>query len=607
MLAVAVLPACLFSCRSAPEPRRETPAWQLPAVVSALQPVSDPLRLVPASSRVVVQVRRPAAFLDDDNDPVTQEIWRLLDRTVPRDTWQSTAARVGLDRKILLRNLFGSEMLLVDMDYDDRRRAIVITRSSNDLLTRLPVAAEWQPWPEQPTLGPWQLFRGESTEGVYAVALAEERLALTSQSGFDHLRHLLTATASGDPPLVDDPAYRELTRHLPPDGEAYVFARDRDGGEAHAVQLGYSETGVFAHYAAQTTNSAQFRKPLAAVPRVEFGPLPDVVSVAATVSLLVPEVPGESSINLLMFPGSFRRDILENIEPPLLGFFGSLPRQRFAPDPGFTIPVAGLAVRVKSADATHALDRLLGRLHFFLAISRFDLVEGFFGQDRIERDGLVYHVADFGDIARAAGGDGLMAQLAALPESDLVTRLAYGQIGDYYVICSNQKFFDSWQRAQNTPAARLSRAGDLRDFQLTDRDGLIASVIVRGERLSALLDEVGEFLVQRLAEDGEGPVGNGAVYQADIDRSDIDRRNIGPGDSETASTEAGNSESLDAEADEESTPTTASSDGDAPEVEGPLRWIERGFENRRAVSLQLWCEHDGLLEGRLRALSYERE
>jgi hypothetical protein len=561
LIAILIVPV-LASCRSANEHKPEPPApWLLESVLARMDDrFDDPAQLVPADIRLFLQVARSGAILDNEKDPLVAEAWQLIEETLPEHVWSRAAEKLGLERREFVRDVFGQHLTLVELKERGQRRAVVFSRPSAGRIADLPDALDLLPWDEQKRIGPWSLYRGDTGEGEYMVALGSRWLAITGIDGSDHLRRILVTRASGEPSLVDDDEFRRLLERLPSTADAMLYTRSSSGKDRHAISLRYQGDALQAHYAARADRAARYVDPLDSIPRAEFGPLPDDVVVAGTVSMITREIPGESFLDLMLFPRDFRAGVLPSLRPPLVFFLGKVERDRFTPDPGFTVPVAGVAVRLRDLEVAGLLDRLCSRIHFFLSISRLDLIEGFLGVRSVERGDLEYHVADFGPVILSSGGGPILEKLAALPQAKLLTQLAYGRIGDYYVVCNQEEFLHTWNESRSGRAARFEDATDFGRFDLGDHQGLIASVVTRGQELAILLDGLTGFIREALGDEAVDELA-GEREQERIEREEKER------------------------------------------LEQPLRWLGSGFQNRRVVSVQIWRdEEESLLLGRLVAL-----
>jgi len=569
---MALLEAACSSTPGPPPLPEPTPAWRRPEVLDLLtEAAEDPAALVPADVDVFVHLRNGAGILDaDDSDPIAREAWSAIEETIPGGMWELAATNLGVDERDLLRELFTRDLCLVDQTIDGRRKLSVLALVESDLLAKLPRAAELEPWAEQPTVGPYRLYRGTSEDHDYLLALGESRLVFSSTKGADHVRRLLVAGSDGTPLLADNEGYRDLMSQLPRKHNGVVFTQSRDGEEAHAVTLIRDAGRYEARYVAHAPDVMKYVEALEPGRGVDFGPQPVDVVAAGTFNLMTKDVPAEGLLDTLLFPYSFRGRVLPRIEPPILLFLGKVPRADIRPDPGFDVPVFGFAIRLTDPEVTADLDRLCSGLHFLASISQLALIEGFFGVEAIDSqlDGepLAYHRADFGPVLRAGGSDSLLAKLASLPNARSLTRVAFGRIGDFYVICTQEAFFRRWTQAQSGRAARLTAADDFSEFEFQDHAGLIFSALTRGRELSALVNETITFVERARGKDAEEK----PEPDHDSRKSSTGNRRPGPRDPD-----------------------------DATRITRPLRWLANGLEQSRTFSVQVWHSDDGLLHGKL--------
>ena len=581
VFAPALAVVLLASCGTVPEPSPTTdlPIWlRSPILDGTRESDDDPASIVPADATLYVRIENGGGILDaDETDPLAREAWNAIQGLIPAGFWRGSAPQLGLDERALLRELFTRDLVLVDQSIAATRRLVVLSRVSEKILRDLPAAARLEPWPLQERVGPYRLWRGESEGKAYLIALGERWLAFTSVDGADHIRRLLVARSAGEPTLDANDAYRDLLSRLPAERRAVMFTQTADGSQAHALVLIGNAPRYEARYAARAPDVEKYVDAVAAKQKLDFGPLPDDVVAAGAVNVLTHEVPSEGVLDMLLFPHSFRARIWERIEPPVLFFLGRLPRAEIAPDPGFDVPVFGIAVRLENDDVARDLDRVCSGIHFLVSLGQLALAEGFFGVEEVKAGGVEYHRADFGPVLRATGNDSLLGKLANAPSARGLTQIAYGRVDDYYVICTQEAFLRRWRDASRSAMTRLTSARDFGAFEFEERDGLIFSALTRGPELSKLVDEAIAFL--RESRDGE----TGARVEPDATSVTNDDGEAPEGDGA-----AGDSGPDD--------------DDGAARIERPLRWLAGGLEQSSTFSVQVWHGADGLLYGRLLVL-----
>jgi hypothetical protein len=522
----------------------------------------DPARFVPAEVLMYARLEGAAGFLDaKDGDPLARKAWRVIQGIAPAGFWRDAAPRLGLSEREVLEALFAHDVVVVDQALDGRRAEVVLARVDEDLLRRLPEAAGCVRLGSGEQLGAFEVFANPLKEGGFVLARSSRWLAFTSIDASDHLRRLLTARAAGEPALATNDGFLELMARLPAERSGTFYTRSVDGSERHAVVLVREPDRLVAHYAGRVADAEKYVDPLSASEGVEFGPLPADVLAAGTVNVFTRDVPGESFLDLLLFPHSFRDRVLPRLSPPLLVFLGQVPGTRIDPRLDFTVPVLGAAVRLKDPSVAEDLDRIASGAHFLVAVTRLKLLEGFFGVEEVEWEGGSYHVADFGPIVRAGGPNSVFARLASIPGASSLTRLAYGVVGDYYLVCTQEHFLRACADLAAGNAPRLAAAPDFASFGLEERNGLVVSGVIRGRELAALLRAAGQY-IERVTGI---PVDSGEKEKGTDDSSKRQR---------------------------------SSSDEDSRTVQRPLDWIASGLEDSRSFALQLWYD-GGALHGKV--------
>jgi len=558
IVALLLLTACQSARPAAPE--AEIPPWQRASVTRKIdEPEDDAAELVPADARWYARIDGLADWLDErQGDPLVNHLWKVIRSYQPPQLWKRGGERLGVTDRELILTYFGRTLAVVDQKIGDVHGVVVMTRADESALRALPQALSLSPAGEQDRIGPFSLYIALDGEKEYTFAIGRRWLMVTETKYIDHLRRLMTAVAAGQRPLSRNRHFNALLRQLPRDHDARVLVRDSDGDDHHALTLTRDGQALTADYMAEAPRLHSYIKDVQEVRGVEFGPMPDSVVLALSVNVLHRSVPGAALLNMLLFPQNFKDRVRPSIAPPIILFLGSLSPERVEPDPGVAVPVVGVAVRLTNPAVADDLDRMVRGVHFLLSASRLDLASGLFGVRRVKRDGLEYQVADFGPAIQRRVGDASIRRLTNLPSSAGLTKLTFGRIGDYYVICSQEAFFRDWHEAEQEPSRRLTSAPGFDDFRLEERPRLLASFLLRAPELGELLHQVADYW--RIAQPKPQPP---AVAMPTPIRS------------------------------REPKPDT---------IEQPLRWIADGLRYRQSFSVQLWRDRGKHLYGRLRVV-----
>lgn len=545
-----------------PETQTEIAPWLRESITRRIdEPQTDAADLVPGDARWYVQLDDLAGWLDDERgDPLVDHLWKVIRSYQPPQLWKRGGERLGVSDRELILTYFGRTLAVVDQEIEGVHGVVVMTRADEPALRALPDALGLSPTGVHDRIGPFALYSGYEGEKEYTFAVGQRWLMVTEAKYIAHLRRLMTAVAAGERSLRKNKKFNSLLKALPDDRDAVVLVRVSDAGDHHALTIARDGQALTADYIAEAPQLHQYIRDVQQAPGVEFGPMPESVILALSLNVLHRSVPGSALLNMVLFPHNFRDRVRPGLAPPIVLFLAALPPERVKPDPGVAVPVVGVAVRLTDPAIARDLDRIVRGVHFLLSASRLDLASGFFGVRRVQHDGLEYQVADFGRAIQRRVGDSGIRKLVNLPSSAGLTKLTFGRIGDYYLICSQEAFFHDWRDAAQQPSRGFAATGAFDEFQLEEHPRPIASFVLRAPEFSALLHQVADYW--KTAQ--EMPVAPDATPPA---------------------AKAKPAPTVEAEPDP---------------IEQPLRWVADGLRYRQSFSIQLWRDRGKHLFGRLR-------
>jgi hypothetical protein len=474
----------------------------------------------------------------------------------PPGLWRGAGRRLGLDAAGVLDAYFGDVVAVVEQKVDGRKAVVVMSRADGDALGKLPGAVDATPMSGLGHVGPFAMYRLREHDKDYAMAIGQRWVMLAEANDVEHLLTLVTGVATGVAALRDFDAYRNMLAKLPAEDERSVvlFTRNARNTEQHAltvVEHGSLET---VDYVARIPRLDEYAPPpgspsMADAPadapagdappgEVEFGPLPAGTIAAASVNVL------EGSLDRLARAQSRGVGLIEGLRPPIVLFLGSVPGNQVAPDPGIEVPVLGFALPVDTPELAKKLDALVRMVHLILSLGELNPLRTVFGIRTLEHAGVTYHEADFGRAIARRFDDNDLGRLANLPDAAGLTRLSFGRVGDWYIVCSQRAFFNRCIDAEADPSRRLTAAADFDSFGFTGRPGLLASALTRAPELSRLVEGVADF------------------YR----RAQLDHDNL-----------------LAAQIDTAPQP-------DRLNIESPMRYIAGALKHRRSFSFQMWSD-----------------
>lgn len=564
LLLAAGVGGCSPAVKKTAEARPVPPWLQAPVTEKIAEPADDPAALCPASVRLYVRVDGLKRWRAGARaDPMVEYVNRVIGSVQPPGLWRQAGRRLGLDAAGVLDAYFGDVVAVVEQKIDGHKAVVVMSRADHDALAKLPGAVDAEPYSGLHHVGPFTLLRLREGEKDYAMAIGHRWMMLTEAEDVEHLLTLITGVATGEAALRDDEAYQKMLAKLPASQERSVvlFSRNSRDTEHHAltvVEHGAMETVDYVARIPRLDEYVQAPPPevppevppeaspevLPEVPpatpsgEVQFGPLPAGTIAAVSVNVL------EGSLDRLAHRQSHGVRLVEGLRPPIVLFLGSVPGAEVEPDPGIEVPVLGFALPADTPELAKKLDALVRMLHLVLSIGELNPVQTVFGIRTLSHGQVTYHEADFGRAIARRFDDNDLGRLANLPDAAGLTRLSFGRIGDWYVVCSQRTFFNRCIDAEADPSRRLTAAADFDGFGFTDRPRLLASALTRAPELSRLVEGVADF------------------YR----RAHLDHDNLVAAQIDTAPP------------------------ADRLDIESPMRYIAGALKHRRSFSFQMWSD-----------------
>jgi len=589
-------------------------------------PVEDPAAACPPDTWVYVRADNLADWdTDGGADPVAARALSLLAPLCPPRAWDRAKQHLAMDGRTLFNQLLGRSLILAKLNPGSESGVVLIARAEPRTLRRLKAvfglvsATGFEP------VGEYHVYALVEDGKRLLAAIGSQWLVFTDGSNDGVLRELLRGMAGQRPDggLAQTAGFRALVGRLPADRAGMIFVRNRRGPEHHAAALVRDGSDLVVDYAATdpvvangsrsvpAAASASERYPhLKHYAGMEFGPLPQGTVAVASLNDLhrCPEDLGLLDIPVLF--SSVRERILPGIEPPIVGFLGACPvlmAPGYAPVPA---PVAGVAVRLNSPSVAGDLDRLLRTLHLLATLGSFELGKTLFGIDAAKEGDVTFTVADFGSALIRWIKDPVLAALVNLPGPAGLRRIAFGRIGDWYVVCSQESFFRECVRASTDPAARFDHSPVFGQFGVASKPDVLLTGLTDAQALGRLLGQVSLLLeASRRADlaNVSAPAPPPVAPFARLDRAMTQAadvfRNVGKHwcQLHTVPTTQPVAKDNPAITDRSAAKRKAGEVATDPDrALTPLKWAADVLKQRHSFSFQLWRADDGTPRGRLR-------
>ena len=399
-------------------------------------------RLAPAEADVFVQVDDLSGWRAQwKQDPLAEF---LRDQGVERrkrhhEAWLDMARAMDLTPGALFDAFFGTRIVLIGDAAEDGSFVLITTMRRGiitDAVTSLGLKEDGQ-------IGEHRLYL--TPDGQTQVAIHGRQVAMAHKGHLPWLRQVLTLDEE-DARLADDEAFRQWMQRLPAGPHAAVaFARDGED-EVHAFACRRIGRGLDLHYAGTSEKFDEMLAQVGGAGALDFGPLPASTIGATMVNLFDPDPQGAQRLDGLVAPASFKDDVLAGLEAPTVFFLGEIEGGVLRPQTNFNVPVVGMAIKLKDEATAEHIDTMLGRAFTLVRMGMaaqglppFEASEG-------SRDGIDYHVLDFGEaVVKKTEREDLRGTL----------RLTMGRIGDWYLIASHEDFFRQAIAAHGQPGLSL--------------------------------------------------------------------------------------------------------------------------------------------------------
>lgn len=434
----------------------------------------------------------------------------------PTKAWERAKRRLGKNGHELLNTYFGHTTALVAPRPSRKRGFVIVSRARRGDLDRAPDVFGMAAHQIDGAPSSFAIYSIENGDNDLRVAIGAPWLLVCEQRHESLLRRVMTAAVGLDPhgTLADVPAFRELPTKLPSPNAGMLFVREDRGPVFHAGVLVRETDDLVVHYAATNRVPPQTgqqepalddddRAPpdpgyphLRRCRGVNLGPLPDTVIGAAALNIVHYAPKDLGILDLPVVFGSVRTRILPNVRPPVLGFLGAAKLSPPGSDRELVTPAAGAAIRLADLSVADSLDRIVRTLHMLATLGRLDVGHAIFGVSAVKEQGIPFKVADFGSALVRWIKDPAVAAVANLPEPAGLRRIAFGRIGDWYVVCSQEDLFRQCVRAHLGDAPRLADSDRFREFAVAGRPELLLTGVVHSGQLAELASAVATQLAE---------------------------------------------------------------------------------------------------------------
>lgn len=265
--------------------------------------------------------------------------------------------------------------------------------------------------------------------------------------------------------LVDDDEFIHWMLELPEKRMAAAMIRSAVSDQLHVFALERANRSLVMHYAGVATFLDTLIKRLGTAETLPFGPMPKQTIAAYSANFniidwLASQGPGgvepgnNRRVEMLeriepFFEGkSMENDIIPFIDAPTVFFVGELEPELLEENPGYAVPVIGMAFKLKNDEVGEILDKGFDNIMNLAAMASAAAGGEPIRPKTINHAGATLRMMDLGP---------LIAKQWNKPDARHMARITYGKIGSWYLFCNHDMFFKYGVNAQPDDFASAKR------------------------------------------------------------------------------------------------------------------------------------------------------
>lgn len=396
----------------------------------------DPASLAPRDAGLFIRLNELASLRKQwSEDPLGRMIRQQLPFQRQPEAWQAIQKKFGLSGTQILDRYFGRSIAVIGQTTKNGPAVIVSRIEPADAA----LAVEKLELQTLGSIGRFAAYRTGDDKGYIAFS---DRWMVMAQSGESarYAKTLLMRQVES-PSLLDDESYKSFAAaHA--DAAALIFARDSAADEMHFIAGRIEDRALSIDYRGRNADWRKLLGHLGDASACEFGPAP-LSGALAAVSLNLTENqvdPKRAAVmDRVLSPRKYEQDVKPMLGAPLVLF--AVPCEQGKP------PAIGAALRLKDRAAAADLDRLADGLILLLNFKTLELGIDPVARGKSELQGHVYQNADIGAVFAAAQKQPKLADLL---------KIAYGRIGDWYVVCSQESAYRQCIESGVAPALKIA-------------------------------------------------------------------------------------------------------------------------------------------------------
>jgi hypothetical protein len=447
----------------------------LAACIALLAPAAwaedEAAQFLPADTGAFVQINDLATWRHlIDDDPLFAPIREALPHNRHNDAWQTIQQTLAMSGDEIVDRYFGSRIVIAGprpgWNQPIALMMHVAPEHAQTLIDRLDLEA-------LPKSGAFAMYSTHDNSTRFA--FGRQWVAIAQSQHEPYLRQILGDAERPDS-LAEDPDFQAWMNRLPADRMAFGFFRGHPSDHTAAIAVINNPSRFTVHYAGRPPHVDAVFEQIGEARARDVGPLPRSVLAVASINLRDPQPENTAPLDRLLGGKSFATDILPHIDAPLLLFMGENDLGDDAPG-GVTIPVVGMAVKMR--DDKVAAD-LIGMLDNAMLVASVATMN--WGTPPIMTQN-----ARYGDNRYRIADVGVALAVRTKRDELMQVRLSYGPVGEWFVICSNDQYFNRCIDAEADESKQLCREAWFVNAPIDDVDQPIATVMLRASAASAHL------------------------------------------------------------------------------------------------------------------------
>jgi len=425
-------------------------------------------KMLPAETGSFIQIDDIAQTRADlARDPVFCEMLKMLPHARHRAAWAQMQTMLDLNGEQIVDRYLGSRVVIVGPRPGWGQPMTIMMRVKPDDSKRLVSSLALEP---MATSGSFKVFSTHDNQTRIAVSSQWVSVARTGKHD-DYMRAMLGQCGNGRT-LSEDPEYRDWMARLPQERSAVAFFRGHPTGHSAAVAIVNKPAQLSIHYVGRIDNSNKLFDMMGDGAATQFGPLPRETIAAATINLLNRTPDDIEMLDRLLAPRSYEKDIADKIAAPLLVFAGSpMPDNDEA-----ALPAVGGAIWMRDESVAQDLSLLIDNAMLVMSVTASKWGAPPIITQSVKHGDKEYRIAEVGVVlAKRFGRDELIR-----------VRLSYGKVGNWYLVASNEKFFNRCLDAMDDPSLRLESDPSTKCLAHCKKGRSIATVFIMGDQTKAL-------------------------------------------------------------------------------------------------------------------------